>query len=58
MPERIQKILKRLRISLVLSLEVFSSSKLVAENKHKMNTIEKMAYFQKHVVIVDSKKNS
>jgi len=58
MPERIQMILKRLRISLVLSLEVFSSSKLVAENKHKMNTIEKMAYFQKHVVIVDSKKNS
>ena len=58
MPERIQKILKRLRISLVLSLEVFSSSKLVAENKHKINTTEKMAYFQTHVVIDDSKENS
>ena len=57
MPERIQK-LKRLRISLDLSLEVFSSSKLVAENKHKINTTEKMAYFQKHVVIDDSKENS
>ena len=54
MPERIQTILKRLRISLVLSLEVFSSSKLVAENKHNTNTTEKMAYFQKHVVIDDS----
>ena len=58
MPERIQKILKRLRISVVLSFEVFSSSKLVAENKHKINTTEKMAYFQKHVVIDDSKENS
>ena len=58
MPEKIQTILKRLRISLVLSLEVFSSSKLVAENKHKINTTEKMAYFQKHVVIDDSKENS
>ena len=50
-------ILKRLRISLVLSLEVFSSSKLVAENKQKINTTEKMAYFQKHVVIDNSKEN-
>ena len=58
MPERIQMILKRLRISLVLSLEVFSSSKLVAENKHKIKKTEKMAYFQKHVVIDDGKENS
>ena len=58
MPDRIQTIWKRLRISLDLSLEVFSSSNFVAENKHNINTTEDMAYFQKHVVIDDGKENS